>query len=524
MKVLITDPLSAEGIEILKKENFEVRELPGLKEEELMKEIPSYDALIIRSGTKVTSRVIEKAKRLKVIGRAGTGIDNIDIETATRKGIMVMNTPEGNTISAAEHTIALLLALSRNIPQAYLSLKQGKWERKKFMGTEVYGKVLGIIGLGRIGSEVAKRARGLGMKVLAYDPFISPEKAEEMGVTLLPLKELLPRVDWLTVHTPLTPQTRHLLGRKELSLLKKGVGVINCARGGIIDEKALYEVIKEERIKGAALDVFEEEDPTKISLLELNSVIGTPHLGASTLEAQKRVSVDICSQVADALKGRGIRNAINVPAFPLSLSGKVKNFLSLCEKMGSFLAQNLRGYPKELRILYAGEFSQEETSFLTSSILVGLLKPLFSGQVNYVNAYPLAKERGIKVVEAKSEEGEGYSSLISVGILTNLEERRVEGTIFEETPRIVRIDDYSLDFVPEGNLLVLSNVDRPGAVGKIGTTLGRYGINIGGLTMGRKRRGEKNVSVYLVDAPPPKEALEELLRLEEVIEVRLVRL
>jgi len=312
-KVLISDPLAKEGVERLKKEDgFRVREAPGLSQEELIKIIPEYNALIVRSETRVTEEVIRAASRLKVIGRAGTGLDNIDITSATKRGIIVMNTPEGNIISAAEHTISMILALSRNIPQAHFSLRSGEWNRKKFMGTEVYGKILGIVGLGRVGSEVAKRAQGLKMRVVAYDPFISKERAEQLGVTLIDLEELLPEVDYLTVHTPLTSQTRNLIGEREIALMKKDARIINCARGGIIQEDALYRALKENRLKGVALDVFEKGKPFDSPLLKLDSVIITPHLGASTEEAQKRVALDIVLQVIDALKGGPLRNAVNV--------------------------------------------------------------------------------------------------------------------------------------------------------------------------------------------------------------------
>ncbi|MEA3485642.1 MAG: phosphoglycerate dehydrogenase, partial [Candidatus Aerophobetes bacterium] len=314
MKILVTDPLSREGIEKLKGEDgFEVRKMIRLDEGELSKLIPEYDALIIRSGTRVTPKVIDAAVNLKVIGRAGTGLDNVDIEAATKKGIIVMNTPEGNTVSAAEHTISMMLALSRNIPQANASIKKGEWNRGKFMGSEVYGKTLGIIGLGRIGREVATRAQGLKMKVIAYDPFISRERAEELGITLLELDQLLPRVDYLTLHVPFTSQTKNLIGEKEISLMKKGARIINCARGGIINEDALYQALKEGRLKGAALDVFEKGKPFDSPLLELDSVILTPHLGASTDEAQKRVAVDIALQFIDALKDEKVKNAVNLP-------------------------------------------------------------------------------------------------------------------------------------------------------------------------------------------------------------------
>lgn len=313
-KILIAEPLDEEGINRLReKRTFEATQKFGMCEEDLISSIPEYDALIIRSETKVTDSVINAAPRLKVIGRAGVGLDNVDIEAATRKGIVVMNTPGGNTVSAAEHTISMILALSRNIPQANASLKEGRWDRKKFQGTEVYGKTLGIVGLGRVGSEVARRAQGLEMKVIACDPLISKQRVQELGIGLFNLEQLLPQVDYLSLHTPLTPQTRNLIGEREISLMKEGARIINCARGGIIDEEALYRALKEGKLKGAALDVFEEEKPFSSPLVELDSVVLTPHLGASTEEAQRRVAVDIASQLIDALEGREIRNAVNVP-------------------------------------------------------------------------------------------------------------------------------------------------------------------------------------------------------------------
>ncbi|MCD6231585.1 phosphoglycerate dehydrogenase [Candidatus Aerophobetes bacterium] len=528
MRILITDSLSKEGIRKLSEEGgFQVKQALGLNEEELIKIIPEYEVLIVRSETRVTEKVIRAANKLKVIGRAGTGVDNIDVEAATKKGIIVMNTPGGNTISAAEHTISLILALSRNIPQAHASLREGKWERKKFMGSEVYGKTLGIIGLGRIGSEVAKRAQGLKMKVVAYDPFVSRERAEKLGVTLLELKKLLTQVDYLTIHTPLTERTRNLIGKTEFSLMKKEVRIVNCARGGIIDEEALYEALKTERIKGAALDVFEKGKPFDSPLLKLDSVILTPHLGASTQEAQKRVAIDIASQIIDFFKGGMIRNAVNVSMISPEAQKRLKPYLCLAEKIGELEAQLIEGHPKELEIIYAGELVNLEIAFLTAKVIRGFLKSfLREGEIiNYVNALLLAKERGIKVVEVKNPEVEGFNGLISVKLTTDIQEKKIEGTVFgKEISRIVGINGYPLDFLPRGNFLISSNVDKPGVVGKIGTILGKFGVNIGGLQMGRKTRGSKNVSVYILDSFPPRQAIEELLKMEEILDARVVRL
>ncbi len=525
MKILVTDPLANEGITKLKQEGFQVDEKTGVDEDTLVKIIPRYDALIIRSGTRVTEKVINAAANLRIIGRAGTGLDNVDLDAATRKGIIVMNTPEGNTISAAEHTISMLLALSRNIPQANYSLKKGEWNRKKFMGTEVYGKTLGIIGLGRIGSEVARRAQALGMKVLAYDPFVSTEKAEEIGVTLCELDELLPQVDYLSIHTPLTENTKGLIGEKELSLIKEGARIINCARGGIIDEDALYRALIGGRIKGAALDVFEKGKPFGSPLLKLDSVIATPHLGASTEEAQVRVAIDIACQIADALKRGEIRNAVNIPSFPAHLKKKLGGYLSLVEKMGSLGAQLIKGQLKEVEVIYRGELSDYNVKPLTISLIKGLLAFILKETVNYINAPVLARERGIKVMESKTTEKREYSSLVEVKIVSEEHELRIEGTVLEgKIPYVVRIDNFSLEFIPQGYLLVCTNIDKPGAVGKISTILGKYGVNIAGLRMGRTAPGKENVSVYTLDSPPSLQAMEELCGLEEVLEAKLVHL
>jgi len=525
MRILVTDSLAREGIEKLKEEGFNVTERKNLTEEELVEIIPGYVALIIRSSTKVTEKVINAASSLKVIGRAGTGVDNVDIEAATRKGIIVMNTPEGNTISAAEHTISMLLALSRNIPQANLSLKKGIWDRKRFMGTEVYGKTLGIIGLGRIGSNVAKRAQGLGMKVIAYDPFITREKAEEIGVTLCELDELLSQVDYLSIHTPLTGHTRGLIGDREFSLMKDGVRVINCARGGIIDEDALYRALKSGKVKGAALDVFEKEKPFGNPLLELDLVIATPHLGASTQEAQTRVAVEIATQVADALKRGKIRNAVNILAFPAHLKKKIGGYLSLTEKMGTLAAQLMEGNLREVEVFYKGELANYEVGPLTIALMKGLLGFVLKEDVNYVNATLLARERGIKISEAKTTEGKEYSSLVEVRFVGDGGELKIEGTVLEKKiPYIVRINDCSLEFVPEGHLLICTNVDKPGAVGKISTLLGNFGINIAGLRMGTTTPGKENLSVYTLDTSPTSEVMEALRNIEDVIKAKLVHL
>jgi len=512
MKVLISDALSEEGIQILKEAGLEVIYKPGLPPEELKKEIAEVDALIIRSGTKVTREIIEAAKNLKVIGRAGTGLDNVDLQAANERGIVVMNVPGGNTLSAAEHTLALLFALARRIPQANASVKSGKWERKKFMGVELNGKVLGIIGLGRIGSIVAERALCLKMKVLAYDPFVTPEMASKKGVELVSLDELLANSDFITIHTPLTKETYHLLNKEAFEKMKDGVYIINCARGGIIDEEALYEAIVSGKVAGAALDVFEQEPvPPDHKLLKLEQVIATPHLGASTVEAQKVVAVEIAKQVVDYLLHGIVRNAVNVPSISAEALQTLKPVLNLAEKLGLMAAQLAEGPIKEVEITYKGELANLDTKPLTLALVKGLLTPSLKEDVNYVNALFRAKERNIKILESKTEETEDFTSLISVKLKHTEGEALVEGTLFgKKEPRIVRINGFRLDALPEGHMLYIFNEDKPGVIGKIGTILGKHNLNISRMYVGQDPMKKRNVILLSLDTPPTTEALEEL--------------
>ena len=512
MKVLISDSLSEEGINILKEAGLEVVYKPGLSPEELKNEIAEVDALIIRSGTKVTRDIIEAAKNLKVIGRAGTGLDNVDIQAANEKGIVVMNVPGGNTLSAAEHTLALLFSLARRIPQANLSVKQGLWERKKFMGVELNGKTLGIIGLGRIGSIVAEKALCLKMHVLAYDPFISPEAAAEKGIELVSLDELFSRSDFITIHTPLTKETYHMIDRSAFEKMKPGVYIINCARGGIIDEEALYEAIVSGKVAGVALDVFEKEpvDPNH-PLLKLDQVIATPHLGASTIEAQKVVAVEIAKQVVDYLLYGIVRNAVNVPSISAETLKVIQPVLNLGEKIGLLAAQISEGAIKEVEITYKGELAQLDTKPVTLALVKALLTPFLKEDVNYVNALLRAKERNIKVLEAKTSETEDFTSLISVKVKHTEGETLVEGTLFgKKEPRIVRINGFRLDALPEGHMLYIFNEDKPGVIGRIGTILGKHNLNISRMYVGQDPMKKRNIILLSLDQPPTKEALEEL--------------
>ena len=526
MKILVADSLSEAGVEILRKESgIDVDVKTKLAPEELAKIISQYSGLVVRSGTKVTKDIIEVADNLKVIGRAGVGLDNVDIESATERGIIVMNTPGGNTISTAEHTMTMMLALSRNVPQAFVALKEGKWERKKFMGVEVFNKTLGIVGLGRIGGEVAKRALAFGMRVVGYDPYIRSEAAMRAGVELVEIRDLLSRSDYITVHVPLTDETRHLIGKKEFEAMKEGVRIINCARGGIIDESALYEAIKKGKVAGAAFDVFEREPPVDNPLLEFDSVVASPHLGASTEEAQVGVAVDIAGQIIDFLKKGIIRNAVNLPFVEPETFEELKPYCRLAEKLGSLESQLVEGRMKEVRIDCAGEDLVGNMATITAAVLKGVFEPVLKESVNYVNAPVIAKKRGVKVVESKSSQAEDYTSLIRVELETDKSQISAAGVLFgRNDARVVRINSYHVDAIPEGCMLICSHEDEPGIVGQIGVILGKANINIAAMTLGRRERGGREMTVLNVDSPVPADVLEEIKKSEHISDVKQVRL
>lgn len=529
-KVLVTDPISEEGLKALKEAGgIEVDVKTGLPEDELAKCIGEYDALLVRSGTKVTSKVIENAKKLKVIGRAGVGVDNVDVASASKHGIIVMNTPGGNTISTAEHTMALIMSLVRKIGPAYMSIRNKQWDRKKFQGTELFGKTLGIVGLGRIGTEVAIRALSFGMKVLAYDPFLSTEKAEKLDIEPVDLDAIFAKSDIITVHTPVTKDTKGLIGKQAFEKMKKGVFIINCARGGIVDENALYEAIKSGKVAGAALDVFENEPPTGSPLLELDSVLATPHLGASTKEAQENVAVDVAYQVIDVLKGGPIRNAVNAPAVDVELLKILQPYINLGEKLGLLISQLIPGQLEELRVRYSGEVSSYNVASVTVAVLKGILGHVMEEPINFVNAPIIAKERGIKVIESKSSIAEDFADLIYVSARTNGKQKgefSVAGTLFgkKKDPRIVRINDYHVDAHPSGVILVLMNEDKPGIIGSVGVILGKNNINIADMTLGRKEAGSKAVTMLNVDSRVPDNVLKEIAKAPNVIDIRMVEL
>jgi D-3-phosphoglycerate dehydrogenase len=526
-KILVSDPLSDEGLEILKEvKEFQVEVKTDLKPDELKAAIKDCHALIVRSATKVTAEVIAAAAQLKVIGRAGVGLDNVDLPAATQKGVIVMNTPGGNTISTAEHTLSMIMALARNIPQANASTKKGEWRRSKFMGVELYGKALGIVGLGRIGREVAKRALSFGMRILACDPFLTKEVAEGLGIEAMELDELFRQADFITVHTPLTDDTKHIISGRQIALMKKGVRIINCARGGIIDEAALAQAVKEGTVAGAALDVFEKEPIAPESeLLKLDNLVVTPHLGASTEEAQVNVAIEVAEIVRDALLGRGIRNAANYPCLEAEACKILEPYIQLCEKLGMFAGQLVEGGFRELSITYSGEISKYDLSPLTMSLAKGILSPILKETVNFINALPLAKERGIEIKESKSAREREFVTLLELQIKTDKESKRIWGTLSSnKQARVVKIDEYYVELYPVGEMIFLQNWDRPGLIGSLGTLLGKQGINIAAMTFGRDKPGGKAISVLNVDSPISPALLEQIRKLENVLTAKIIRL
>jgi D-3-phosphoglycerate dehydrogenase len=520
-RILISDSLSEEGIDIFRNTpGIEVDVRTKMAPEELQAAIGEYDALVIRSNTKVTREVIDRAGRLAVIGRAGIGLDNVDIPAASKRGIVVMNTPGGNTVTTGEHAIAMMLSLARQIPQATASMKAGKWEKSRFMGHEFMNKTLGIIGIGRVGSIVADRALGLKMRVIANDPFISPEAAEKMGITLASLDEIYRTADFITVHTPMTKETRGLINAEAFSRMKPGVCIVNCARGGIIDEKGLYDALVSGRVAGAALDVFEEEPTKNTALISLDNVICTPHLGASTDEAQINVAIAIAEQIVAYLTTGEIRGAVNFPAVSAELLAVIKPYLNLAEKLGKFQAQLVSGAIREVVVEYSGEILNYNVAPVTISLLKGLLTPILNESVNYINAPIVARERGIRVIEAKSSEMKVYTSMIALTVETAAGKTCTAGTIFgRQDPRIVRINKFTVEVIPEGRMLLLFNNDKPGVIGNIGTTLGQGGINISRLHLSREQVDGQAMVVLGTDSVVPSEVMTRLRNLPHMLSV-----
>ncbi len=518
MKVLISDNLHPKGVAIFEAApNIEVINRPGLPPEEFLEVVRDVDGLVIRSATKVTAKVLEVATRLKVVGRAGTGLDNVDIPEATRRGIVVMNTPGGNTITTGEHAISMMLALARNIPQAAHSMREGRWEKKRFQGREVYNKTLGIIGLGRIGTVVASRAQGLKMRILGYDPFVKKEMVTSCGVEVVSLDELFARSDFITLHTPKTKDTTHLINREAFKKMKRGVMIINCARGGLIDEEALKEALEEGIVAGAALDVFEKEPPVGSPLLLMGNVICTPHLGASTEEAQENVAVAVAEQMVDYLLNGTVKNAVNAPSVSGELLNQLRPFLTLAEALGSFQTQIAEGPIDSVNIEYIGEISKLDTTPLFHSIMKGLLYPIMRDDVNYVNAPALAKQRGIHITETKVESAEDFTTQLRLTVRAGKKENLLAGTVFGRyEPRIVRINAFRLEAIPQGHMLFIYNTDRPGVIGAIGTTIGKHDINIARMTVGQEKDRGQNIILLTTDTPVTPECLADVRALPHV--------
>lgn len=524
-KVLVTDLVDRSGIDILC-QVAQVDVNTSLSPEELSHIISDYTALMIRSGTRVTREVIEAATKLKVIGRAGVGVDNVDVPAATQKGIVVVNSPEGNTIAAAEHTLALMLALSRCVPDANLSVKSGQWNRKSFIGVEVYNKTLGIIGLGKIGSHVATVAVAMGMKLLAYDPFLSHERAEQMGCRLVSLDLLFQEADYITLHLPKTPETLHLINADTIAKMKPTARIINCARGGIIDEEALARALMEGKIAGAALDVYETEPLKESPLLSLGSnIILTPHLGASTEEAQTRVAVDVAEQIRDVLLGLPARSAVNIPGLRPELFEKLKPGLHLAETMGNFLGQLAAGQTKLLDVRLQGELISNENRPLVTAALKGFLYPMLRERVNYVNASIKAKERGIRVTETRDLSARDYTGSIRLSTQGTSGNRSIIGALLGNREiRIIEIDDFPVNFFPTRYMLIASHQDKPGIIGKIGSLLESFNINIASMQVGRKIMGGDAVMILCIDEPSPEKALAEIKKLPAIHDVYIINL
>jgi len=524
MKVLIADPIAEEGIEALRA-HVEVDVRLGLGRDELIAAIGDYEAIVVRSETKVSAEVIEAGRKLQVIGRAGVGVDNIDVEAATRRGIVVVNAPAGNIVSAAEHTIALMLAMARSIPQANAQLRSGVWRRYDFLGIEVRNKTLGIIGLGNVGSEVARRAKGLEMRLIAHDPFVSIEYARNLGVELVSLKELLKESDFITLHTPLTEATRGLIGVKEFAMVKPTVRFINCARGNIIDEVALFNAVEEGRVAGAAFDVFAEEPAIESILFNSDKILVTPHLAASTAEAQATIALDVAEQIIAVLKGQTARYSVNAPLISPETLSVVAPFLGVAQQVGRLLSQLAEGQMSTIAITYEGEIANYDTAALKAAIIGGLLEAISEERVNLVNANIIAQKRGLKVTEHKDPICEIYGNLITLEVTTSAGVTTAAGTVMRGEPHIVRVNSYWIDVVPSGGYFLFSDHrDRPGLIGTVGTLLGNADINISSMQLGRLEPRGPALLVLALDEPIGDEQREQLLSIPDIYTIKLVKL
>ncbi len=524
-RVLVSDPISDQGIQKLHDAaDVEVVKKTGLSEDELVHIIGQYDALLVRSQTKVTPRIIEAGSRLKVIGRAGVGVDNIDLPAATKMGIVVINAPDGNTISTCEHTFAMMMACARQIPQAYKKTVSGVWDRKTFLGVELNGKTLGVVGMGRIGSEVARRAKAFGMEIMGYDPFLTEERAEKQGVTLATVNEICQNADFITVHTPLTPETKHMIGPAQFQIMKKGMRIVNCARGGIVDEQALMVAVNDGIVAGAAFDVFEVEPPAPDHpFLNHPAIVVAPHLGASTFEAQENVAIDVSEEVIHILRNEPFKNAVNMPPVPANVLKKLQPYFSLGERLGHFAAQISSGSVTEIVASYSGELADVDTAPLTRYVVKGVLQHHLGNEVNVVNALHQAKSRDLAITVQKSTTTQGFTNLISITIKTKNESRSISGTLLPGLgERVVKVDEFPIDITPEGNLLLISHTDKPGIIGKVGTLLGNLDVNIAEMQVGRKNIGGTAVMVLTIDKAATNDVLKQMVELAELNSVKQV--
>ena len=527
LKVLVADPISQRGIdELAAGGSLHVDVQTGLKEPQLIEKIGPYAGLVVRSETKVTARVLEAATNLKVVGRAGVGVDNVDVEAATRRGVIVMNTPGGNTISTGEHAFSLMLAIARNIPQADASVKAGKWDRKAFVGVELYNKTLAILGMGRIGTEIARRAMAFGMRVLAYDPYLSASRARSLQVELVEkLDDLLPAADFITLHMPLTAETKHMLNAERLARTKPGVRIINCARGGLIDETALAEALASKQVAAAALDVFEEEPlPADYFLRRLPNIVLTPHLGASTTEAQEGVGREVAQQIRAALLEGEIRNAVNMPSIDAKTLEVIGPHLQLGEKLGRFLSQVAVKRCDGLNINFSGKINDVDTTAVTRAILKGFLQQAGGKEINAVNAPTFAESLGLKVTESRESALGDFTELIELTAVGESGWASVAGTFFGSTPRIVKINGRYVEAKPEGVLFLLENRDRPGIVGHVGTMFGKHNVNIAGMSLSRNEAGGQALTLLNLDSVPGDDLIKELLAVGDIATARVVQL
>lgn len=517
-RILVSDPISKEGLEpLLQSDSIEIVQK---NVEEAEEDLEFFDALLVRSATKVTQSLMEKMPNLKIIARAGVGVDNIDIDQATRNGIIVINAPDGNTISTAEHTFAMITSLMRHIPQANASVKSKEWKRSAFLGSELYGKVLGIAGLGRIGSEIAKRARAFGMKVVVFDPFLTTERASKIGVESYSLDQLLQEADIITVHTPLTKETKGLLNHETIAKTKKGVYLVNCARGGIIDEDALVTYLENGHVQGAALDVFVTEPPTDSRLLQFNQVITTPHLGASTKEAQLNVASQVAEEVLTFVNGGQVTSSVNLPSLSEDVYKEMKPFDTLAKKMGSILSQCMREPVQNITVQYEGTVADLETSFITKSLIAAFLKGRVDVTVNSVNAGMIARERGIHFSEGNSANNSGYANCVTITVKGERSTFEIQGTYIPQYGvRIIALNGFSIDFYPEGHLLYIQHTDVPGVIGSVGRILGDHSVNIATMQVGRKEKGGEAIMMLSFDKPLENSFLEAFNQIKEIVSI-----